>query len=72
MKEIKAIIQPFKLTDIINALKAISSLPGVTVSEVKGFGRVKAQCHRRERLLEYFSIPTHIFFQGAFWFVDNL
>ena len=43
MKEIKAIIQPFKLTDIINALKAISGLPCVTVSEVKGFGRTRGR-----------------------------
>jgi nitrogen regulatory protein P-II 1 len=49
MKEIKAIIQPFKLTDIINALKAVSGLPGVTVSEVKGFGRTRG-CDARDRV----------------------
>ena len=42
MREIKAIIQPFALDAVINALKQIPGLPGVTVSEVKGFGRSRA------------------------------
>ena len=43
MKEIKAIIQPFKLQKVIDALKEIPHMPGVTVSEVKGFGRGRAE-----------------------------
>ena len=39
MKEIKAIIRPSVLDDVIHALKQIPDLPGITVSEVKGFGR---------------------------------
>jgi nitrogen regulatory protein P-II 1 len=42
MKEIKAVIQPSVLDAVINALKQIPDLPGVTVSEVKGFGRSRA------------------------------
>lgn len=42
MKEIKAVIQPFMLSKIIEALKALPDLPGVTVSEVKGFGKSRA------------------------------
>jgi nitrogen regulatory protein P-II 1 len=42
MKEIKAIIQPSVLDAVINALKQIPELPGITVSEVKGFGRSHA------------------------------
>lgn len=42
MKEIKAIIQPFMLSRVINALKELPGLPGVTVSEVKGFGKERA------------------------------
>ena len=42
MKEIKAIIQPVTLNAVIHALKQIPGLPGVTVSEVKGFGRSRA------------------------------
>ena len=42
MKEIKAIIQPFMLSKVVEALKRIEGLPGVTVSEVHGFGRARA------------------------------
>lgn len=39
MKEIKVIMQPFMLSKVIDALKEIPGMPGITVSEVKGFGR---------------------------------
>ncbi len=42
MKEIKAIIQPFMLSKVIDGLKQIPNMPGVTVSEVNGFGRSRA------------------------------
>jgi len=38
MKLITAIIKPFKLDDIRNAISEIG-VPGMTVSEVRGFGR---------------------------------
>ena len=40
MKKIEAIIKPFKLEDVKEALTAIG-IEGMTVSEVKGFGRQK-------------------------------
>jgi nitrogen regulatory protein P-II 1 len=40
MKKIEAIIQPFRLEPVKEALHAIS-VEGMTVSEVKGFGRQK-------------------------------
>ncbi len=40
MKLIKAIIQPFKLDEVKDALTEIG-VEGMTVSEVKGFGRQK-------------------------------
>jgi nitrogen regulatory protein P-II 1 len=40
MKKIEAIIKPFKLDDVKEALAAIG-VEGMTVSEVKGFGRQK-------------------------------
>jgi nitrogen regulatory protein P-II 1 len=40
MKKIEAIIQPFKLEPVKEALHKIS-VEGMTVSEVKGFGRQK-------------------------------
>jgi len=42
MKEIKAIIRPFKLDDVITALHKIDGLPGLTISGIKGFGKSKA------------------------------
>ena len=38
MKKIKAIIKPFKLDDVKEALNGIG-VNGMTISEVKGFGR---------------------------------
>lgn len=43
MKEIKAIIRPFKLDDVITSLHKIEGLPGITISEIKGFGKSKAK-----------------------------
>jgi nitrogen regulatory protein PII len=40
MKKIEAVIKPFKLDDVKDALNAIG-IAGMTVSEVKGFGRQK-------------------------------
>jgi len=40
MKKIEAIIKPFKLDDVREALGEIG-ITGMTVSEVKGFGRQK-------------------------------
>ncbi|HMP81634.1 MAG TPA: P-II family nitrogen regulator [Verrucomicrobiota bacterium] len=40
MKKIEAIIKPFKLDDVKEALSSIG-VQGMTVSEVKGFGRQK-------------------------------
>lgn len=40
MKKIEAIIKPFKLEDVKEALAAVG-VQGMTVSEVKGFGRQK-------------------------------
>jgi nitrogen regulatory protein PII len=40
MKKIEAIIKPFKLDEVKDALNAIG-INGMTVTEVKGFGRQK-------------------------------
>jgi nitrogen regulatory protein P-II 2 len=40
MKLIKAVIKPFKLDDVREALSEVG-VTGITVSEVKGFGRQK-------------------------------
>jgi nitrogen regulatory protein P-II 1 len=40
MKKIEAIIKPFKLDDVKDALQHIN-IQGLTITEVKGFGRQK-------------------------------
>ena len=40
MKKVEAIIKPFKLEEVKEALNALG-IQGMTVSEVKGFGRQK-------------------------------
>jgi nitrogen regulatory protein P-II 1 len=40
MKKVEAVIKPFKLDEVKEALSAVG-VQGITVSEVKGFGRQK-------------------------------
>ena len=40
MKKVEAVVKPFKLEDVKSALAALG-IQGMTVSEVKGFGRQK-------------------------------
>jgi nitrogen regulatory protein P-II 1 len=42
MKKVEAIIKPFKLDDVKESLKEIG-VQGLTVTEVKGFGRQKGK-----------------------------
>ncbi|MFP5518935.1 MAG: P-II family nitrogen regulator [Bdellovibrionia bacterium] len=42
MKKLEAIIKPFKLDDVVDALSEIG-IEGLTVSEVRGFGRQKGR-----------------------------
>jgi nitrogen regulatory protein P-II 1 len=42
MKKIEAIIKPFKLDDVVEALAEIG-VEGVSVSEIRGFGRQKGR-----------------------------
>jgi nitrogen regulatory protein P-II 1 len=51
MKQITAIIKPFKLDDVRESL-AVVGVTGLTVTEVKGFGRQKGHtelCRIRRR-----------------------
>jgi nitrogen regulatory protein PII len=56
MKEIKAIIQPFMLSKVVDALHKIPDFPGITVTKAQGFGREKGKgaSHRIvEDLIDY-------------------
>lgn len=43
MKEIKAIVQTFMLEKVLDGLRGIEGLPGLTVSEVRGYGRTRGR-----------------------------
>lgn len=43
MKEIKVIFRPSKLLEVTEELQRIDGLPGVTVSEIRGFGKGRAK-----------------------------
>ena len=43
MKEIKAYIKPHKLSDVTLALHHVEGLTGMSVSDVRGFGRGQAK-----------------------------
>ncbi|MEW6749385.1 MAG: P-II family nitrogen regulator [Candidatus Latescibacterota bacterium] len=57
MKEIKAIIQPFVMTKVVEALKQVEGLPGLTVDcDVRGFGKTRGDESRHkviDDLVEY-------------------
>ena len=55
MKLITAIIKPFKLDDVRNALTEIG-LTGMTIEEVKGFGRQKG--HTESVSYTHLTLPT--------------
>lgn len=42
MKIITAIVQPFMLSKVTGALEEIEGFPGMTVTDVRGFGREKS------------------------------
>jgi nitrogen regulatory protein PII len=42
MKMIVAVLQPFRLSKVTEALEKIPGFPGMTVSDIRGFGREKS------------------------------
>jgi len=61
MKLVKAIIKPYKLDEVREALTTIG-VEGMTVSEVKGFGRQKGhtEIYRGSEYVVDFLPKTHI------------
>ena len=60
MKEIKAIIRPFKLLEVTEELHKIEGLPGVTVSEIKGFGKSRAKNAKDKIVYEMVEFVSRI------------
>lgn len=58
MKMITAVVQPFMLTRLMRRLEEINDFPGMTITEVQGFGREKAHhepgaIHRIEDVVDF-------------------
>jgi nitrogen regulatory protein P-II 1 len=60
MKEIKAIIRPAKLLDVTEELQRIEGLPGVTVSEIRGFGKGRAKNAKEKVVYEMVEFTPRI------------
>ncbi len=56
MKMITAMVQPFMLSKITSSLAEIEGFPGITVTDVRGFGREKSthEPGARHRVIEDF------------------
>jgi nitrogen regulatory protein P-II 1 len=68
MKKIEAIIKPFKLEEIKDALSSLG-IEGMTITEVKGFGRQKSSTEaygRTEYTVEFLpKIKVEIVFSDS-------
>lgn len=55
MKEIKALIRPARLYDVIVAVRDLAGVPGLTVSEVRGFPRTGSQPPKKPGGIDLFD-----------------
>jgi len=67
IREVKAIIRPDRLDDVLDGLRQIADLPGVTVSVVRGVGRSHPdpESHRGDAAPAEFAkletvVPSHL------------
>lgn len=60
MKEIKAYIKPHKLDEVALALHQFQGLNGMTVVDVKGFGRNRGVGHKRSENELLYDFIHHI------------
>jgi nitrogen regulatory protein PII len=59
MKLVLAIVKPFKLTEIVDAVAMDARFPGMTAFQVKGFGREKSAPHEHTRAEELRDFVEH-------------
>jgi nitrogen regulatory protein PII len=62
MKLVLAIVEQFRLDDVTRALTAVAGFPGITVSDVRGFGRERAEApvSRADDEVDYFSAKCRL------------
>jgi nitrogen regulatory protein PII len=73
MKQIKAIIKPFRLEDVTSAILKLG-IQGMTISEVKGFGRQKGhkEIHRGAEYIVDFNPKIELSIFTADDMVSNI
>lgn len=72
MKMITAMIQPFMLHKVVSALEAIENFPGMTVSEVRGFGRRRSVQEEHSLHLDEFHNKTRVELVAPDELVENI
>jgi len=60
MKEVKAIIQPFMLSEVLRGLHEIDDLPAATVSEVRGFSVVHPDYEPHTKIKLEIMVPREM------------
>ncbi len=60
MKEIKAYIKPHKLTEVTLALHRVEGLSGMSVVDVKGFGRTRTGKESHKAVYEIADFVPHV------------
>ncbi len=60
MKEIKAYIKPHKLSEVTRALHKVEGLTGMSVVEVKGFGRSRAKDAPHRIVVDFVDYVPHV------------
>lgn len=59
MKKIEAYIKPQKLSEVSMALRRVPGLTGMSVSEIRGWGRGKQQADQRDRVEQASEFEHH-------------
>ena len=60
MKIITAMIQPFLIGRVTQALEALEGFPGMTVTEARGFGRKMSKEEEREAVVDEFHKKSRL------------
>lgn len=60
MKEVKAIIQPFRLHSVIAGLNELGDLPGMTVSEISSYSITNIDADPRVKLKIEIMVPDEM------------
>ena len=72
MREIKAIVRPERVADVLAALHQRTNLPGVTISQVDGVGRVTGESVPSFGQVQMAKIETVVSDELAPWVVDTI